>query len=119
MPGPHRRFLEHITSIANIRSYVHHQVSDNAVIDAFNIAVQSLAAFRDRHIVLITKYVVIPSRKPLGEVQPTRLNLAISSTLIQSSEAGKSVGLKGTGGTNLIPFLKQSRDETRETARQI
>lgn len=116
MPGPHRRFLEHIGSMANIRSYVSHQSPDHPVVHAFNTAVDSLTRFRDKHILLVTRYIIMPSRKPLSEAKPTRLNLAVSSTLLQSSYNAKSDGLTGTGGTKLIPFLKQSRDETRETA---
>lgn len=121
MPGPHRRFLEHIASTTNIRSYVLHQPADHPVVHAFNAAVHSLTRFRDTHIVLVTRYIVMPSRKPLAETKPSKLNLAVSSTLLQSSNNGsnnaKMEALTGTGGTKLIPFLKQSRDETQATAR--
>lgn len=41
------------------------------------------------------------------EKENAGLNLAVATT----KKGGKDV--RGTGGTQLIPFLKQSRDETR------
>ncbi len=54
---------------------------------------------------IVQDYIKIPSEKtnPAG----SGLNLAIGS-------AGKGGELKGTGGTQLMPFLEGSREETRE-----
>jgi indoleamine 2,3-dioxygenase len=74
---------------------------------AYNLAVARLAAFRDIHIQIVTRYIILPSRKAPA-TQSGGLNLAVASTMRKSGE-----GLSGTGGTELMPFLKQSRDETR------
>lgn len=74
--------------------------------DAYNLAVQRLREFRDVHIQIVTKYIIIPSRR-IPSSQGGGLNLAVVSTNDKSK-------LKGTGGTDLVPFLKQSRDETRD-----
>jgi indoleamine 2,3-dioxygenase len=108
MPGPHRDFLTHMESVGNIRDYV--KVSPcEEVVDAYNLAVARLAAFRDIHIGIVTRYIIIPSRKVVPAPQNGGINIAVASTNKESE------GLSGTGGTVLIPFLKQSRDETRDS----
>ena len=109
MPGPHRSFLQHISSLSNIRTYVHNSPIPE-VTEAYNLAVEELGKFRDIHIQIITRYIINPSRKyhPDGN---QGLNLAVATT-----SKGDLKGAKGTGGTDLLPFLRQSRDETRETA---
>lgn len=95
-------------SISNIREY-----ADNCahaeVGGAYNAAIEELAKFRDIHIQIVTRYIITPSRQ---QVPPSTsgMNIAIASTNSDTK------GLHGTGGTQLIPFLKQSRDETRRTA---
>lgn len=107
MPGPHRDFLDHMDKISNIREYVMNSAAGPEVLDAYNLAVLRLKEFRDVHIQIVTKYIIIPSRKMPMSVGGG-LNLAVASTNDKSK-------LKGTGGTDLIPFLKQSRDETGAT----
>lgn len=110
MPGSHRQFLQHIKAVTNIRDYVKTSACTNDLTAAYNLAVARLAAFRNIHIQIVTRYIILPSRKAPA-TQSIGLNLAVASTLKKSSE-----GLSGTGGTELMPFLKQSRDETKETA---
>jgi indoleamine 2,3-dioxygenase len=115
MPGPHARFLDDVESIANIRGYVDSHQNNIELLDAFNEAVTSLKRFRDKHIALVTRYIVIPSRMGKPEKGTSRKDLASASTKM-ASEKGQSQELVGTGGTKLIPFLRTSRDETGETA---
>jgi indoleamine 2,3-dioxygenase len=115
MPGPHARFLAVIESKANIRAYVDTHQDDSQLVDAFNKAVTALGEFRNTHIALVTRYIVIPSRMGRPANGTTRTDIASASTHL-ASEAGKEQELVGTGGTKLIPFLRTSRDETMETA---
>lgn len=114
MPGPHARFLDDIEAIANIRTYVDNHRDDAQLLFAFNNAVAALSGFRDKHIALVTRYIIIPSRqgKPLNLVK--RRDIASASTMM-ASEKPQTQELVGTGGTTLIPFLRTSRDETSET----
>jgi len=107
MPGPHREFLKHVESISNIRKYVE-KCLVLEVVEAYNMAVNELRKFRDIHIQIVTRYIMIPSRK-FASTGNSGLNLAIAS----SNASAK--GLQGTGGTMLLPFLRQGRDETKNT----
>ncbi|KAG9247065.1 Indoleamine 2,3-dioxygenase [Calycina marina] len=109
MPGGHRRFLEIIQQVANIREYAQACALGEEITIAYNDAVISLSKLRDNHIRLVTRYIVMPARKSSANAMTGGLNLAVVSS-------GKNDVLSGTGGTQLIPFLKQSRDETKGTA---
>jgi indoleamine 2,3-dioxygenase len=107
MPGGHRAFLEKIEEVANIRQYAETSASGDEIVAAYNLAVATLGELRDKHIKIVARYIIGPSRK-LGSIENMGINLAVAST-------GKS-SMTGTGGTQLMPFLKQSRDETKEMA---
>lgn len=112
MPGKHRAFLQHLESVSNIRAYAE-TTSDSEVTDAYNMAVEELKKFRDIHISIVTRYIIIPAKRHSPSPSPTPnagLNLAVASANTISTQE-----LHGTGGTHLLPFLKQSRDETRDT----
>lgn len=106
MPSPHRAFLQHIESIANIKTYAE-TTNISKVTEAFNLAINELKNFRNIHIGIVTRYITIPAK--LHSPRNTGLNLAVASSKTEEKE------LHGTGGTQLLPFLKQSRDETRDT----
>ncbi|KAJ5884774.1 hypothetical protein N7495_009284 [Penicillium taxi] len=113
MPGPHRRFLEKIDSIANIREFVGSHRSDPALRLAYDACLSMLRSLRDKHIQMVSRYIIIPSRavrrsQIAGQSDQTAgLNLA---TAVPTDNKN----IRGTGGTALIPFLKQARDETGE-----
>lgn len=106
MPGTHRSFLERMDSTANIRRYTENSTSIE-VTEAYNAAVKELELFRNIHIQVVTRFIITPSRRKVPNPSPG-LNLAIASANSDTKE------LHGTGGTQLLPFLKQSRDETKE-----
>ena len=122
MPGPHRRFLEHVSSVANIREYVEGHKPNRELSIAFDACLAMVRALRDKHIQMVSRYIIVKSRESRSHSrslsprnapnQPQPLNLANSS---KNDKAG-SKRLRGTGGTSLIPFLKQARDETGEPA---
>jgi len=150
MPGPHRRFLEHVERIANIRPYVFERRDNRALSTAFDACLAMLRAFRDKHIQMVSRYIIVPAREArrgrsltpqsqtqsqshassesqsplhttsLPSLQPKKLNLAVASSDIQDTRFQTAGAVKrrlrGTGGTALIPFLKQARDETGEPA---
>lgn len=119
MPGPHRRFLEHVSNIANIREYVESHRHERALTIAYDACLAMLRSLRDTHIQMVSRYIIVKSResRSLSSITTgaSKINLATPATRPGSSQLrGKS--LRGTGGTALIPFLKQARDETGEPA---
>jgi indoleamine 2,3-dioxygenase len=137
MPGPHARFLGDVQAMANIRDFVETNRNRNENLClAYDACLSMLRVLRDKHITIVTRYIVTPSREvrarsrsrsPESTRQTERVNLATASRARQqpqgiaydvraATEAQKKNGLKGTGGTALIAFLKQARDETGEPA---
>lgn len=177
MPRPHREFLEDLEEASNIRPYIlqleerykNGNISDEelAVVDAYNGCLHQLKLFRDKHVQIVTLYIVNQARKgpniPHGgfaiekkvddveakvPVNPTSVDttkkkigghndlypqtqLETSPGIRKDSKTDKvyqmfpQLGLarkldadakvvRGTGGTNVMPFLKQSRDETAD-----
>lgn len=124
MPGPHRRFLEHVSNVANIREYVESHRSDPSLTIAYDACLAMLRSLRDKHIQMVSRYIIVKSRESRSHSRslspraaPPRMNLA--NTTNRHPSDGSSPGsrkLRGTGGTALIPFLKQARDETGEPA---
>ncbi|KAK2739975.1 hypothetical protein FQN57_006294 [Myotisia sp. PD_48] len=110
MPGPHRRFLEHVASVSNIQEYVSAHQSDPELMMAFNAAVAMVKAVRTTHITMVSRYIVVKSRETNRSLNPN----TPSTPAPRASTSTKK--LRGTGGTALIPFLKQARDETGEAA---
>lgn len=112
MPGPHRRFLEDLTTESTVRPFILSSEEYSSERHAYNAAVSELKNFRDTHIQMVTRYIVMTSRKRAPAQESEKVNLATAST--QGTEAGQNHTLAGTGGTDLMPFLKQTRDTVRD-----
>lgn len=128
MPGGHRRFLEHCTRLGSIRSLALQPTSSaghQRMQEAYAAAAGALAGFRTSHVGIVTTYIIIPSKKPFPfeSNENKAVNLATMSTRQQSEKKdgddSADKELTGTGGTALLPFLKQARDETREASDQV
>ncbi|KAK7943368.1 uncharacterized protein PG986_012481 [Apiospora aurea] len=141
MPGPHRRFLVHVSQQGSLRALAQKLEQSGTPLDeeqrrfcdAYVRATETLGTLRNKHIQIVTRYIVLPAQRAARamlektngdddgvQAAPQRQNLATSSA-VKSSQGGGGGGgaaeepeLRGTGGTTLIPFLKQSRDETFE-----
>lgn len=118
MPGPHRRFLEDVAFVANIRQYVECHTNNADLCLAYDACLAMLQEFRNKHINIVSRFIVIKSRESRPRSRSPqavrqKVNLATASRKLD--EANKK-NIKGTGGTALIPFLKQARDETGEPA---
>lgn len=118
MPGPHRRFLQRVTEVANIRDYVESRPANKALSTSYDACLAMLRVFRDKHIQMVSRYIILKSRESRSHsrsarspASPQKMDLARGSR----APDGKK-NLRGTGGTALIPFLKQARDETGEPA---
>ncbi|KAA8565294.1 hypothetical protein EYC84_011017 [Monilinia fructicola] len=103
--GAHRRFLEDMSVVANIRDFVEAHTNDHELCLAYDACLAMLRTFRDK------TYCYCHS---LYRHQiPRKVDIATASRG-KGDDEEKKRKLKGTGGTALIPFLKQARDETGE-----
>ncbi|OTB02841.1 hypothetical protein M426DRAFT_61448 [Hypoxylon sp. CI-4A] len=109
MPAPHRLFLEHVSHARGIKELVN-ELGDSEeqrrLRHAFQVAVKSLGDFRNKHMQMVTRYIIVPSRRQC------RVSAVNPATTPSRSERDLGAGPIGTGGTALIPFLRQTRDET-------
>ncbi|KAK9331655.1 Indoleamine 2,3-dioxygenase [Lipomyces starkeyi] len=123
MPGPHRRFLEQLDLCANIREYVReHKSSNSALTLAYDACLAMLRSFRDKHIQIVSRYIILQAKKPTSTA-PAPVHTPESPGLFTTKRDGLATvvvndkkNARGTGGTALLPFLKQARDETGEPA---
>jgi indoleamine 2,3-dioxygenase len=134
MPGQHRNFLQAVENVANIREYVELHRSQTQLCIAYDACLAMLRALRDKHIQMVSRYIIVKSResRSLSRTRHRSPNSApirgsgIASVKYDTSAgpkdeksgtaAGSGKRLRGTGGTALIPFLRQARDETGEPA---
>ena len=109
MPEPHRRFLRHVSQMSNLREFALRPATTDEqrrMQQAFQDATAKLAEFRSKHMRIVTRYIILPSRMQ-------RKAATVSQTVAETNDSKEPVArITGTGGTDLIPFLKQTREET-------
>lgn len=107
MPRNHRRFLNDLSKHCTIEKVVKENIKKHPeLVLAYDACLAMLKAFRDKHIQIVTRYIVLPSQMK-SSTKTLKVGLATKST---------SKEMRGTGGTSLLPFLKQCRDETGDPA---
>lgn len=108
MPREHREFLAHVDAHLKIREFVASQHNSELNL-CYDACLAMVKLFRDKHIQIVTRYVVLQAKMApkLGSL------LTLRSGLAKNKKSGEE---KGTGGTLLLPFLKQCRDETGDPA---
>lgn len=118
MPANQRRFLEHLTSVANIRQFCLDYRNDAVLSEAYDACLAMLKAFRDKHLSIVSRFILIPaatakriSKAPVNKEESVETAKGLARVVTKARSE-----LKGTGGTNLMAFLKQSRDETGNMA---
>ncbi|KAM6490728.1 Indoleamine 2,3-dioxygenase [Amanita muscaria] len=103
MPYHHRLFIDHLASHPpTLRSFVLVHDRNDQLKNAYNHAVRALKGFRDAHMIIAALYILGPAR---------RTREAANEALIKEKE----MPLKGTGGTDLVHFLKDTRTRTVNT----
>lgn len=102
MPKDHREFLFDLEKVAEIRQFVvRNESAHPELVTAYDACLAMLRNLRSRHIQIVTRYIVMPAR---AENRTIRDGIS------------KDAGQTGTGGTTLLPFLKQARDEVGDAA---
>ncbi|KAJ8092442.1 hypothetical protein PM082_023695 [Marasmius tenuissimus] len=104
MPRNHRLFLDHLAKTERpLRGFVR-ESEDGELVGAFNKAVMALKEFRDSHMIIVTLYIIGPARRARQSEEDEKRR-----------KEWKEERLKGTGGTDLVKFLKTTRTQTAET----
>ncbi|KAJ2524485.1 tryptophan 2,3- dioxygenase [Coemansia sp. RSA 1937] len=92
MPGGHRRFLEDLAATCRIREYVLLECSDSLLHmgtasdprvllrQAYNGCVDLIKTFRDKHIMIVSRYIIAPAKN--GPMSPQRVAVPESSKLM-------------------------------------
>lgn len=114
MPGPHRAFLEDVAKVANIRQFAEARRQSNpAVYAAYARCLEMLGALRGRHLQVVARYVISQSRKVDCAQRATQRPVG------HWKQEKNKASLVGTGGTDLIPFLKRTLQKTIEPITNI
>ncbi|KAG5731616.1 Indoleamine 2,3-dioxygenase family protein [Termitomyces sp. T112] len=107
MPRHHRTFLNHLSvNPRPLRAFVTGSNNDG-LRNAYNVAVLALKEFRDAHMIIVAQYIIGPSRRPAPSI-----SVATIRSDIRKVYGEVDIPLKGTGGTELVNFLKGVRDRT-------
>lgn len=106
MPSAHRDFLNEVSQMPSLREYVERNVLDTELLASYEDCLESLRAWRGKHIVIVSKYIVQPAR------EAERASRVEQIEVTGPSETDKEWELQGTGGSALVPFLRQARDDT-------
>ncbi|KAJ3339595.1 hypothetical protein HDU93_008012 [Gonapodya sp. JEL0774] len=100
MEGPHRLYLNSLARHGGIRPWLKRKLEESpsqpgvqVMGDIYNACLADLASFRSKHLSIATQYVVLQAKK--------------AANLQDNGEEAK-----GTGGSAVVPFLKQTRSET-------
>ena len=114
MPGPHRRYLSQLGSFLCVPGghmlavLAAHSPPSQHCLSVYNAALDALCSLRDQHMRIVALYILIPARNPRrGDRAPLSEQLRV-----KRGESG--LGERGTGGTELVSFLKRTRQRTRE-----
>lgn len=99
MPPAHRNFLYSLESSPSVREFVLSK-GDAGLREAYDACVKALVSLRSYHLQIVTKYVLIPASQQPKENK--------------TSEDPSKLDAKGTGGTDLMEFLKTVRSTTEK-----
>jgi indoleamine 2,3-dioxygenase len=110
MPGKHRQFLERVMEITNIRTFVEERKDHLELVSAYNTCVELMCSMRNVHLRMVARYIITQSR---SEDVQRGYSGANGGSALSLPPAKKTV--RGTGGTDLMPFLSQIRNETSQS----
>ena len=135
MPRHHRNFLRHLGAAPRPLRAAVARMGDAALTEAYNAALDALRRFRDAHLCIVALYIVSPSHRgahasaafstPRSQVTSAAADkvgaaeVCMGEQSITTGAGAEEVAppprlLRGTGGTDLIRFLKGVRDRTFE-----
>ena len=116
MPRHHRAFLRHLAAAPRpLRALVDDWIDrEPALGEAYNAAVNAMKRFRDGHMRIVALYIMGPARRERERQAALAEQTALAEGRTDAVPEKKP--LKGTGGTDLVQFLKGVRDRTAAAA---
>ncbi|XP_042358753.1 indoleamine 2,3-dioxygenase 2-like [Plectropomus leopardus] len=100
MPPAHRQLIETLSDCPSLRDFIlSHPSSD--LCQAYKSCVSALVDLRSYHLNTVTKYVIVPGNQARAMGCPLR-------------GVGTALNTTGTGGSNLMVFLKSVRNTTQK-----
>lgn len=99
MPREHRQYLLMLENQPTLKDFIAGHAKHSSLKEAFDTCALQLGELRSKHIVLVTRYIVVQ---------------AIGTG--RNKEKG-TLAKRGTGGTDFMLLLKSSRDDTKETTK--
>uniref|UniRef100_A0A3B5LUI4 Indoleamine 2,3-dioxygenase 1 n=1 Tax=Xiphophorus couchianus TaxID=32473 RepID=A0A3B5LUI4_9TELE len=100
MPPAHRQLIETLSVCPSLRDFIT-TCSDSDLCQAYNSCVSSLVDLRSYHLKTVAKYVTVPGNRARAMGCPLR-------------GVGTALNTTGTGGSNLMVFLKTVRNTTQK-----
>lgn len=98
MPPAHRQLIETLLDNPSLRDFIL-TCSSSDLWQDYNSCVSALVDLRNYHLNTVTKYIIVPGNKARGMGCPLR-------------GVGNMLNTTGTGGSNLMGFLKSVRSTT-------
>ncbi|XP_026209688.1 indoleamine 2,3-dioxygenase 2-like [Anabas testudineus] len=99
MPPAHRQLIETLSVLPTLRDFIlSHSSAD--LCQAYNSCVSAMVELRNYHLNTVTKYIIVPGNNPRTTGCPLR-------------GVGTALNATGTGGSNLMAFLKSVRNNTQ------
>lgn len=100
MLPPHRQLIETLSVCSSLRDFIT-ACSSSDLCQAYNSCVSALVDLRNYHLNTVAKYVIVPGNKARSLGCPFR-------------GVGTMLNSTGTGGSNLMVFLKSVRNSTEK-----
>ncbi|XP_019740982.1 indoleamine 2,3-dioxygenase 1 isoform X1 [Hippocampus comes] len=105
----HRQLIRDISLQPSLRTFVQQHASEQLT-EAFQECVSHLLALRSYHITVVTRFITIPASKARQ-----RRNQSREAEAGVIGKAPVALQERGTGGTDIMSFLKTVRNQTRDT----
>lgn len=99
MPPAHRQLIETLSVLPSLRDFILSRSSSD-LCQAYNSCVSALVDLRSYHLNTVTKYIIVPGNNARTTGCPFR-------------GVGTALNATGTGGSNLMVFLKSVRNTTQ------
>lgn len=107
MPPAHKQLIQDISLQPSLKNFVQQQANEQ-LNQAFQLCVTKLLAFRSYHINVVSRFITVPAARAR---QLHNQSQDLEEDKI--SRAPTALEERGTGGSDIMTFLKSVRDQTK------